>query len=90
MNNFNVVIAPQNRTFHNSNYVIYHIRHVVIAPQNWTFHNTNNLNHYQNGVVIAQFKTGPSTTRFARANPQKRCNSPSKSDLPQPVPSWYL
>ena len=56
---------------------------VVIAPQNWTFHNTNNLNHYQNGVVIAQFKTGPSTTRFARANPQKRCNSPSKPDLPQ-------
>ena len=40
MNNFNVVIAPQNWTFHNFNGDISKWDVVVIASQNRTFHNS--------------------------------------------------
>lgn len=39
MNNFNVVIVPQNWTFHNMTRVEYGNDGVVIVPQNRTFHN---------------------------------------------------
>ena len=57
---------------------------VVIALQNWTFHNFNGDISKWNVVVIAPQKSDLPQLRGSMVMQRSRCNSPSKSDLPQP------